>query len=169
MNWLFFAKLYMVGCIPIVFLILINIIDRIKYKDCSSVRISSILNSICIVSLFVSLFGALTHLLDYKLNTADNYWFIAMMFICYFSMIILCIIMYNEKIIYNKVNGEIICSINFKKIRLNISEITRFNFSDQFIDIYVKDNRIRYRNNFLIGVSEFEQYIKELHNQKEKK
>lgn len=165
MDWSLFAKWYIAGCIPVFSLALINIIDRIKFKKYSSVRVSGILYSICILSLFVSLFGGLTHLLDVDLNISDNYWFIAMMFLCYFSMIIFCLIIYNEKIIYDKNSGDIVCSINFRKTKINVSEITRFNFSDEFIDIYIKDKRIRYRINFLTGKYEFEQYLKAYWNE----
>ena len=74
--------------------------------------------------------------------------------------------MYNETIIYNKDSGDIICTVNFRKTKSNISEITRYNFSDEFIDIYINEKRIRYRNKFLTGTSEFEQHIKEHWNKK---
>ena len=159
MDWLLFTKWYIVGCIPIIFLASINIIDRIKFRDCCSVRISGILNSICILSLFISLLGWLANYIDGF--DSDDSWFVPMMFTCYILMIVFCLIMYYERIIYNKSSGDIVCSINFKKTKFNVSEITRYNFSDEFIDIYIKEKRIRYRNNFLRGTSEFEQYIKE--------
>ena len=162
MDWLLFTKWYIVGCIPIIFLASINIIDRIKFRDCCSVRISGILNSICILSLFVSLLGWLANYIDGF--DSDDSWFVPMMFICYILMIVFCLIMYYERIIYNKSSGDIVCSINFKKTKFNVSEITRYNFSDEFIDIYIKEKRIRYRINFLRGTSEFEQYIKEYRN-----
>ena len=164
MDWLLFTKWYIVGCIPIIFLASINIIDRIKFRDCCSVRISGILNSICILSLFVSLLGWLANYIDGF--DSDDSWFVPMMFTCYILMIVFCLIMYYERIIYNKSSGDIVCSINFKKTKFNVSEITRYNFSDEFIDIYIKEKRIRYRNNFLRGISEFEQYIKEYRNKK---
>ena len=164
MDWLLFTKWYIVGCIPIIFLASINIIDRIKFRDCCSVRISGILNSICILSLFVSLLGWLANYID-RFDSDDS-WFVPMMFTCYILMIVFCLIMYYERIIYNKSSGDIVCSINFKKTKFNVSEITRYNFSDEFIDIYIKEKRIRYRINFLRGTSEFEQYIKEYRNKK---
>ena len=164
MDWLLFTKWYIVGCIPIIFLASINIIDRIKFRDCCSVRISGILNSICILSLFVSLLGWLANYIDGF--DSDDSWFVPMMFTCYILMIVFCLIMYYERIIYNKSSGDIVCSINFKKTKFNVSEITRYNFSDEFIDIYIKEKRIRYRNNFLRGTSDFEQYIKEYRNKK---
>ena len=164
MDWLLFTKWYIVGCIPIIFLASINIIDRIKFRDCCSVRISGILNSICILSLFVSLLGWLANYIDGF--DSDDSWFVPMMFTCYILMIVFCLIMYYERIIYNKSSGDIVCSINFKKTKFNVSEITRYNFSDEFIDIYIKEKRIRYRINFLRGTSEFEQYIKEYRNKK---
>lgn len=164
MDWLLFAKWYIVGCIPIIFLISINIIDRIRFRYCDSVRISGKFNSICILSLFVSLLGWLSNYLDGF--DSDDSWFVPMMFICYIIMIVICFIIYFERIIYNKSSGDVFCSLNFKKIKFNVSEITRYNFSDEFIDIYIKERRIRYRNNFLTGTSEFEQYIKECCNSK---
>ena len=164
MDWLLFTKWYIVGCIPIIFLASINIIDRIKFRDCCSVRISGILNSICILSLFVSLLGWLANYIDGF--DSDDSWFVPMMFTCYILMIVFCLIMYYERIIYNKSSGDIVCSINFKKTKFNVSEITRYNFSDEFIDIYIKEKRIRYRIDFLRGTSEFEQYIKEYRNKK---
>ena len=164
MDWLLFAKWYIVGCIPVIFLISINIIDRIKFRDCDSVRISGILNSICILSLFISLLGWLANYIDGF--DSDDSWFVPMMFVCYILMIVFCFIIYSERIIYNKGSGYVICSINLKRIKFNVTEITRYNFSDEFIDIYIKEKRIRYRNNFLTGTSEFEQYIKEYWNRK---
>lgn len=164
MDWLLFTKWYIVGCIPIIFLISINVIDRIKFRYCDSVRISGILNSICLLSLFISLLGWLANYIDGF--DSDDSWFIPMMFVCYILMIVFCFIMYFERIIYNKSSGDVVCSINLKKIKFNVSEITRYNFSDEFVDIYIKEKRIRYRNNFLIGTSEFEQYIKEYWNKK---
>ena len=158
MDWLLFGKWYIVGCIPIIILSVINITDRIKFRNCCCVRNSGILNSVCILSLFVSLFGGLSNYIDG--TNSDNLWFVFMMFACYVLMIFVCFIMYYEKIIYNKNNGDIVCCIRLKKIKINISEITRYNFSNEFIDIYIKEKRIRYRNNFLTGVTEFEQYIK---------
>lgn len=164
MDWLLLAKWYIAGCVPIIFLILINIIDRIKFRDCGSVRISGVLNSVCILSLFISLLGWLANYIDGF--DSDDSWFVPMMFVCYVLMILFCFIMYFERIIYDKSSGDVVCSINLKKIKFNISEITRYNFSDEFIDIYIKEKRIRYRNNFLTGVSEFEEYIKEYWNKK---
>ena len=164
MDWLLFGKWYIIGCIPIIFLASINIIDRIKFRDCCSVRVSSILNSICILSLFVSLLGWLANYIDGF--DPDDSWFVPMMFICYALMIAFCFIMYYERIICDKENGDIVCYINFKKTKINVSEITRFNFSDEFIDIYIKEKRIRYRNRFLTGTSELEQYLKECWNKK---
>ena len=97
---------------------------------------------------------------------SDDSWFVPMMFVCYILMIVFCFIMYFERIIYNKSSGDVVCSINLKKIKFNVSEITRYNFSDEFIDIYIKEKRIRYRNNFLTGTSEFEQYIKDYWHRK---
>ena len=131
MDWLLFTKWYIVGCIPIIFLASINIIDRIKFRDCCSVRISGILNSICILSLFVSLLGWLANYIDGF--DSDDSWFVPMMFTCYILMIVFCLIMYYERIIYNKSSGDIVCSINFKK--------TKFKTTFPECKIYLKKSR----------------------------
>ncbi len=159
MDWMLFGKWYAVGCIPIFLLAFINIRDRIKFKEYSSVRVWLGINTVCILSLFVSLFGGLSNYID-GVEESD-FWFVPMMFTCYFLMIFLCLLMFGERILYNKNDGNIICYHNFRKKKVTVSEITRFNFSNEYIDIYVKDKRIRCTNLFLVRTDEFEQYLKD--------
>lgn len=167
MDWMLFGKWYAVGCIPIALLAFINIRDRIKFKKYGSVRVWLGINTVCILSLFVSLLGWLANYLD-GADEGDS-WFVPMMLTCYLLMIFLCMQMFSERIIYNKTDGNIICYHNFKKKQLNVNEITRFNFSNEHIDLYIKDKRIRCTSLFFVGTGEFEEYLKDYFKQRKSK
>ncbi len=137
MDWMLFGKWYAVGCIPIFLLAFINVRDRIKYKEYSSVRAWLGINTVCILSLFVSLFGGLSNYID-GMDEGDS-WFVPMMFTCYFLMIFVCLLMFGERIVYNKDDGNIICYRYFRKQEVNVRDITRFNFSNEYVDLYIKE------------------------------
>ncbi len=131
-----------------------------KYSDYQAVKVSRILFFICCGAVFVAIFAFLSNLYEY-INFGDNLlWFIIMMGIVYLGMNVCLFIMYREKIFYSKETNNIILIKHFKKIKAKRNEITRFNLSDEYIDFYFGEKRIRYGNNFLIGTLELHDYMK---------
>ena len=84
-----------------------------------------------------------------------------MMFSIYLILNFVLIILRNERIVYNKSTGAIICSINFKRYEFHVQEVTRIYYGNEFLDIYLDKKRIRYRNDFLCKIPCFVSFIKE--------
>lgn len=155
---------YVLLCIPPFVVVLIDTIDRIKYKNLSCVRVSYLLTIVCFGAALLGLFAAISNFDLQKIYDKSMNWndlgFIVIMMTCYVTMTIILIIMHNERIIYKLDNGQIFLSIKAYKKHINIREITRIYLSNEYLDIYVNNERIRYGNNFLVGASEFESFVK---------
>jgi hypothetical protein len=117
---------------------------------------------VCFFGSLVALVAFLSNGLDYMYSGGDDLGFVVFMALGYIVMNISLIIMHNERIIYMFEDGRIFFSVRFYKKYVGIDEITRINFSADYLDIYVDSKRIRYGNNFLVGVNDFNCFFKQL-------
>ncbi|MGN0468981.1 MAG: hypothetical protein ACI4GY_09680 [Acutalibacteraceae bacterium] len=171
MNWERFFLIYTILSIPPMFIIFLDIIDRIRHRHLGSVRVSFVLMLVCffasLVALFASttnaleLFASTTNALDLIYDDGDGFEFVVLMSLGYIVMTLLLIMMHNEKIIYMYEDNRIFLSLKLYKKYININDITRFNLSADYLDIYVNNKRIRYGNNFLVGTYEFDAFLKQ--------
>ena len=145
--------------LPLWALLLSELIISIKHKKYKVVRVGKILFALCIVGAFVSVFAFASNLYAY-VTDGDVLWFVIMMGIVYLGMSVCLFIMHREKIYYSEESFNIILIKGFKKTRVNKKDITRFYLSDEYIDFYIGDKRIRYGNNFLAGTLELNIYMK---------
>lgn len=158
MNWSLFLNYYLIFLLPVFINLLFEFIGYAKHHSMKKVFVSKILRIICYVGSFVALFAFLSNLIDYNVG---NDWFLLMMFICYLGLNIILVILRYEKIVYNESNGNVICFVNFKHYKFQIQEVTRIYYSDEFLDIYLGDKRIRYRNDFLCKINDFISFTKQ--------
>ena len=112
MNWSLFGAYYLIFLTPIFTNLFFDFIQFIKYRSMRKVFVSKTLKTICYVASFIALFAFLSNLIDY---IQGNDWFVFMMFSIYLILNFVLIILRNERIVYNKSTGAIICSINFKR------------------------------------------------------
>jgi hypothetical protein len=158
MNWSLFFNYYLIFLLPVFINLLLDFIGYIKHHSKKKVYVSKILRTICYIGAFFALFTFLSNLIDYVIG---NDWFLLMMFICYLTLNIIFVILRDEKIVYNETNGDVICFVNFKHYKFQIQEVTRIYYSDEFLDIYLGDKRIRYRNDFLCKIDDFIAFVKQ--------
>ncbi len=145
--------------VPLWVLLINELIINIKYKKYSAVRVSKILFAICFIGAFVSVFAFASNLFAY-VTDGDMLWFVIMMGIVYLGMNVCLFLIHREKIFYSEAEDNIILIKGFKKIKINKKLITRFYLSDEYVDFYINDKRIRYDNNFLTGTLELNRYMK---------
>lgn len=162
-NWVEFGMLYIMGLVPIFALVVLEVKDMILYRTKNFVQVSKTLKTICFLGSFIALFGAVTNGLDYYYYPDGDLWFVVLMLTCYFALIIVLSVMYNEKIIYSQDCEQIILFKHFRKRHVFINDISRIYSGTEYLDIYLGKNRIRYANNFLSGANEFEHFIKKSH------
>ncbi len=136
-----------------------EIIINTKHKKYKSVKVSKVLFTVCFLGAFVSVFAFASNLYAY-VTDGDVLWFVIMMGIVYLGMNVCLFVMHREKIFYSEAEDNIILIKGFKKIELDRKDITRFYLSDEYIDFYVGNERIRYGNNFLTGTLELNSYMK---------
>ncbi len=146
--------------IPVIITVFSELIVNKKYKQYQAVKVSRGLFSVCIIGEFVSIFAFASNLYAYVTFGDDLLWFLIMMGIVYLGMNMCLFVMHREKVFYSGETNEIVLMKNFKKFTLNRKNITRFYLSDDYVDFYIGDNRIRYGNNFLIGTLELNDYFK---------
>ena len=158
MDWKLFSHYYLIFLIPIFINVLFTFIQFIKYHSYNKVFVSKTLQVICYSATFFALFGFLSNLIDY---VTGNDWFLLMMLTCYVVLNVILIILRNEKILYNQSTGVIICKFNFKRYKFQVQGVTRIYCSNEFLDLYLGNKRIRYRNNFLCRVDEFLEYVQQ--------
>lgn len=156
-----FIKWYCIFILPSVLTVVCNLIDRLRHKNKKSVRNSFVLMVVCFLGSLVALFGALSNGLSYFYEHDSELWFVVMMSVCYFVLVIALIIIHSERIIYSENNGKISAYKGFKRKNFNVSDITRIYLSDEYLDIYLGKERIRYGINFLKGEDEFEKFVKD--------
>ena len=158
MDWNLFSHYYLIFLIPLFINALLSFIQFIKYHSYKKVFVSKTMQVICYSASFIALFGFLSNLIDY---VTGNDWFLLMMLTCYIVLNVILVIIRNEKIIYNQSTGVIICKVNFKRYKFQVQEITRIYCSNEFLDLYLGNKRIRYRNSFLCRTDEFLGYVKQ--------
>ena len=135
------------------FLLLYNLLNTILIIKCLFLKLCKLFATVQ-----HALFGFLSNLIDY---VTGNDWFLLMMLTCYVVLNVILIILRNEKILYNQSTGVIICKVNFKRYKFQVQGVTRIYCSNEFLDLYLGNKRIRYRNNFLCRVDEFLEYVQQ--------
>ena len=158
-DWNQFAQIYTIGTIPIFVLITLEIKDKIVYRKFNIVKCFDSLKVVCIIAALVALFGGVSNGLDYICFKDSELWFVLMMIVCYVSLMVILYVMYNEKIFYTTDKNQFIEFFKFKKIQIKVDDISRIYLSDDFLDVYYENTRIRIGNNFLKGAEDFEKYI----------
>lgn len=130
-----------------------DIVCRIRTKNkCGAVRNSLILTIIVFISTFIGEFAFLANFYTLSFNVLFGCTYV----VSVVSLYILC----HEKIIYNLKTKEITAYTKLRKTKFHVSSITRINSSNEFLDIYIGEKRIRYGNLFITGEIEFVQYVK---------
>lgn len=131
-----------------------DLICRIRKKHrYSAVRNSLILTIIVFFATFVGEFA-------FFANFYESLSFRIIFGYAYIGSVVALYFICREKIIYNFETQEITAYKIFKKIKFDVYSITRIYSSDEFLDIYLGDKRIRYGNLFVTGENEFVQYVK---------
>ncbi len=164
MQYKIFIIIGAIMTVPLCLLLINELIISIKHKKYKSVRVSKILFAVCFVGAFVSVFAFASNLYAY-VTDGDVLWFVIMMGIVYLGMNVCLFLMHREKIFYSEAEDNIILIKGFKKIKAYKKQITRFYLSDEYIDFYIGDERIRYGNNFLTGTLELNDFVKNVNLQ----
>ena len=149
-------KWCMILIIPSILVFASDVYDRIKHKNKKYVGVWFPLVLICFLSTFVGLFGAVSNGLDED----GELWFVAMMSVCYVGMVICIRVLRNKRIVYSEEDDYFSIKLLFREEKIKFKDVTRIHLSDQYLDIYIKERRIRTGSNFLIGAEEFEKYVK---------
>ena len=152
-----FGKWYLILIIPSILVFASDVYDRIKHKNKKYVGVWFPLVLICFLSTFVGLLGAVSNGLDEE----GELWFVAMMSVCYVGMIICIRVLRNKRIVYTEDEDYFSITLLFREEKINFKDVTRIHLSNQYLDIYIKERRIRIGSNFLIGAEEFEKYVKD--------
>ena len=153
-----FGKWYLILIIPSILVFASDVYDRIKHKNKKYVGVWFPLVRICFLSTFVGLFGAVSNRLD-GFNEEDL-WFVPMMSVCYVGMIICIRVLRNKRIVYTEDEDYFSITLLFREEKIQFKNVTRIHLSNQYLDIYIKERRIRIGTNFLVGAEEFERYVK---------
>ena len=152
-----FWKWYLVLIIPSILVFLLDVHDRVKHKNKKYVGVWFPLVLICFLSTFVGLLGAVSNGLDEE----GELWFVAMMSVCYVGMIICIRALRNKRIVYSEDEDYFSITLLFREEKIKFKDVTRIYLSNQYLDIYIKERRIRIGSNFLVGAEEFERYVKD--------
>ena len=158
--------MYVILLLPNIAIMIVDTFDRVRHNQNFSVRVSFRIVLVCFFGNFVAVFGFISNLLEYLYGTGSPLWFIIMMLICYIVLLISLIIMHRERIVYSLESNEILFVARFQRRIIDINKITRVNISDDYLDIYVGENRFRCDNIFLTGALEFEKFVKEYHKKR---
>ena len=152
-----FWKWYLILIIPSILVFLLDVRDRVKHKKKKYVGAWFPLVVICFLSTFVGLLGAVSNGLDEE----GELWFVAMMSVCYVGMIIIVHISRYKRIVYSEGEDYFSIMLLFKEEKIKFKDVTRIHLSNQYLDIYIKERRIRIGTNYLVGAEEFERYVKD--------
>ncbi len=158
-DWVQFARIYTICSVPLIAIIILEIRDKILYRQYNSVHCVVGLKIICCLAALVSLLGGVSNGLDYIYFKDSELWFVVLMIICYICLIVVLIVMYNEKIYYKADKSVDVEIFKINKKYVKTDNISRIYLSDEFLDVYVGDERIRISNNFLKGAENFEKYV----------
>lgn len=151
-----FWKWYLILIIPSIFVFLLDVRDRAKHKKKKYVGAWFPLVLICFLSTFVGLLGAVSNGLDED----GELWFVAMMSVCYVGMVMIVYILRYKRIVYSENEDYFSITLLFKEEKIKFKDVTRIHLSNQYLDIYIKERRIRIGTNYLVGAEEFEKYVK---------
>ena len=154
-----FWKWYLILIIPSILVFLLDVRDRVKHKKKKYVGAWFPLVVICFLSTFVGLLGAVSNSLD-GFNKEDL-WFVPMMSVCYVGMIIIVYMLRYKRIVYSENEDYFSITLLFKEEKIKFKDVTRIHLSNQYLDIYIKERRIRIGTNYLVGAEEFERYVKD--------
>jgi hypothetical protein len=152
-----FGKWYLILIIPSIFVFLLDVRDRVKHKKKKYVGAWFPLVLICFLSTFVGLLGAVSNGLDEE----GELWFVAMMSVCYVGMVMIVYILRYKRIVYSENEDYFSITLLFKEEKIKFKDVTRIHLSNQYLDIYIKERRIRIGTNYLVGAEEFEKYVKD--------
>lgn len=152
-----FWKWYLILIIPSIFVFLLDVRDRVKHKKKKYVGAWFPLVLICFLSTFVGLLGAVSNGLDED----GELWFVAMMSVCYVGMVMIVYILRYKRIVYSENEDYFSITLLFKEEKIKFKDVTRIHLSNQYLDIYIKERRIRIGTNYLVGAEEFEKYVKD--------
>ena len=152
-----FWKWYLILIIPSILVFLLDVRDRVKHKKKKYVGAWFPLVLICFLSTFVGLLGAVSNGLDED----GELWFVAMMSVCYVGMVIIVYMLRYKRIVYSENEDYFSITLLFKEEKIKFKDVTRIHLSNQYLDIYIKERRIRRGSNFLVGAEEFERYVKD--------
>ena len=152
-----FGKWYLILIIPSILVFLLDVRDRVKHKKKKYVGVWFPLVLICFLSTFVGLLGAVSNGLDEE----GELWFVTMMSVCYVGMIICIRALRNKRIVYSEDEDYFSITLLFREEKIEFKDVTRIYLSNQYLDIYIKERRIRIGSNFLVGAEEFERYVKD--------
>jgi hypothetical protein len=135
----------------------LDVRDRAKHKKKKYVGAWFPLVLICFLSTFVGLLGAVSNGLDEE----GELWFVAMMSVCYVGMVMIVYILRYKRIVYSENEDYFSITLLFKEEKIKFKDVTRIHLSNQYLDIYIKERRIRIGTNYLVGAEEFEKYVKD--------
>ena len=152
-----FWKWYLILIIPSIFVFLLDVRDRVIHKKKKYVGAWFPLVLICFLSTFVGLLGAVSNGLDED----GELWFVAMMSVCYVGMVMIVYILRYKRIVYSENEDYFSITLLFKEEKIKFKDVTRIHLSNQYLDIYIKERRIRIGTNYLVGAEEFEKYVKD--------
>ena len=152
-----FWKWYLILIIPSILVFLLDVRDRVKHKKKKYVGAWFPLVLICFLSTFVGLLGAVSNGLDEE----GELWFVAMMSVCYVGMIIIVYMLRYKRIVYSENEDYFSITLLFKEEKIKFKDVTRIHLSNQYLDIYIKERRIRIGTNYLVGAEAFERYVKD--------
>ena len=152
-----FWKWYLILIIPSILVFLLDVRDRVKHKKKKYVGAWFPLVLICFLSTFVGLLGAVSNGLDEE----GELWFVAMMSVCYVGMIIIVYMLRYKRIVYSENEDYFSITLLFKEEKIKFKDVTRIHLSNQYLDIYIKERRIRIGTNYLVGAEVFERYVKD--------
>lgn len=158
-----FAIIYAILALPNIITMTLDIYDRVKNKNKRSVRVWVGLMIICFLSTFISSFAFMS---NWFWVENSEMWFVNMMMTAYVLMTLIIIYLHNSRVVYSIEDDEAFCVARFCRKSFKISEITRVNASDKYLDVYIGKIRLRCDNIFLVGAGDFEKAIKEYHKKK---
>lgn len=164
------GPLYLLLILPSVLLTVCDIIDRIRHKDSHAVRWSLLLEVILSGSSFLALLGALANGLDYFYGESpDVLWFVIMMSVIYSGLLVYLLLIRCNRIVYTE-SGDVRLYKIFRKSRtIRVADITRLHLDNEYLDVYIGDERIRYMSTFLSGAEDFKAFVREQKSEKRSK
>lgn len=160
-----FVLIYAILSLPNIITISLEIYDRVKNKNKYSVRTWSGIIVICFLGTFVGIFAFMS---NWFWVDKPEMWFVNMMIACYLVLTLVLIFMHNSRVVYSAEDDEVMWVARFRRKRFKISEITRINVSNEYLDVYTGEKRLRCDNLFLVGADDFKNCVKEYHSRLEK-